>query len=76
MDNFLKSTGAIVIGIAIAIGVAYPPIIIGIIVGWFYINEKLSEENEEDETESEEKHVCSKADYEEFQRIMKELQKG
>lgn len=47
MDNFLKASGAVVIGLGIAAGATFPWILGGIILGWFYIQESLQPDEDD-----------------------------
>lgn len=47
MKDFLHGSGAVVIGLMIAAAFTFPFLIIGIIVGWFYIKEELDGEEED-----------------------------
>lgn len=44
MKTFLKGSGAIMIGLMIAAALTFPFLIIGILIGWFYIEQEMSDE--------------------------------
>jgi len=44
MENFLKGSGAIMIGLALAFTATFPIAVIGAILGWFYIDQTQGEE--------------------------------
>lgn len=46
IDDFLKASGAVVIGLLFAAGLTFPLIVVGILLGWFWIQESLDEKNE------------------------------
>lgn len=44
MDNFLKGSGAVIIGLAFALAFTLPYLAIGIVLGWFFIQQELGED--------------------------------
>ena len=45
IDTFLKGAGALVIGLLFAAALKMPLILIGVVLGWFFIQETLDENN-------------------------------
>ena len=43
MENFLKGSGAVAIGLIIAAAFTFPFLIIGVVIGWYYIEEQLDD---------------------------------
>jgi F0F1-type ATP synthase membrane subunit c/vacuolar-type H+-ATPase subunit K len=43
IDNFLKGSGALFIGLGIALACSFPGIAVGTIIGWYFIQESLQE---------------------------------
>ena len=64
MNNFLKVSGAIIIGIAAAATATFPILIIGAVIGWFWLDQETNSENQcEKETIDEEEFNISSVDF-------------